>query len=85
MKEATRNPIAIPMEELKAMAAALAGELRTATAIPADLRRRFIDLRAGLYLRGIFDPVLVRFDSATAPPATPAEIAEELETLATSL
>jgi hypothetical protein len=85
MKEAKRNPIAIPAEELKAMAAELAGELRSVSPIPADVRRRLIDLRAGLFLRGIFDPVLVRFDSATAPPASATEMAEELEALATSL
>jgi hypothetical protein len=38
-----------------------------------------------MYLRGIYDPVLVRFDSATAPPVSPAELAEELESVAASL
>lgn len=85
MEEATRNPIGIPIPDLKAAAAALAGELRSATAITPNVRRRFIDLRAALFLRGIYDPVLVRFDSATAPAASPAEIAEQLESVATSL
>lgn len=85
MEEAKRNPIGIPIPDLKASAAALASELRSATAISADVRRRFIDLRSALFLRGIYDPVLVRFDSATAPAASPAELAEQLESVATSL
>jgi len=85
MKEATRNPLHIPISDLKAAAAALANELRSATAIPADVRQRFIELRSALFLRGIYDPVLVRFDSATAPAASAAELAEQLESVATSL
>ncbi|HEV7921538.1 MAG TPA: hypothetical protein VGR02_12190 [Thermoanaerobaculia bacterium] len=85
MKEATRNPIQLPLPELKELAAALAAELRSAAPIPPDVRRRFIDLRAALFLRGIYDPVLVRFDSATAPAAAPAELAEQLESVAASL
>jgi hypothetical protein len=33
----------------------------------------------------MYDPVLVRFDSATAPRATTQEIAEQLATVATNL
>jgi hypothetical protein len=42
-------------------------------------------VRAALFQRGIFDPVLVRFDSATAPRATKEEIAEQLATVAQTL
>jgi hypothetical protein len=51
----------------------------TGEAIPPELRLQFIEFRAELFQRGIFDPVLVRFDSATAPKASIAEIVEELE------
>lgn len=73
-------------EELKSAAAAVAGELQSAgeTLTPA-LRQRFIDLRAALFHRGIYDPVLGRFDSYTSPRATNAEIATQLATLAESL
>ena len=53
--------------------------------LPAELRSSFIDIRAALFQRGIFDPVLVRFDTATVPQASTLEIAERLETVASSL
>jgi hypothetical protein len=77
-------PIAIPLAELKELAAAVAEEMR-AGELSAALRQRFIDVRAALFQRGIYDPVLVRFDSATAPRATAQEIAEQLATVATNL
>jgi hypothetical protein len=65
--------------ELKEKALAVAEALKTAPAtLPEDLRSRFIDVRAHLFARGIYDPVLVRFDSATVPHAPIAEIAEQL-------
>ncbi|MBV9492868.1 MAG: hypothetical protein JOZ54_01380 [Acidobacteria bacterium] len=70
--------------DLRETAAALASEFGAGTISP-DLRRRFIAFRTTLFQRGIFDPVLVRFDSATAPAASASQIAEELATLATSL
>jgi hypothetical protein len=45
---------------------------------PAELRQRFIRLRGALMERGIYDPVLVRFDTASAPQAETAKIAEQL-------
>jgi len=77
-------PIAIPLDALREMAAAVANEMKSAELTPA-LRERFIDVRAALFQRGIYDPVLVRFDSATAPRATKDEIAAQLETVAQSL
>ena len=77
-------PIAIPLDELKQRAAAVAEELKVGEMTPA-LRERFIDVRAALFQRGIYDPVLVRFDSATAPPATKDELAAQLEAVARSL
>ncbi len=72
--------------ELKQVAVAVAEELKAAgTNLPADLRQRFIDVRAALFQRGIYDPVLVRFDSATVTKASTQEIAEQLATVAASL
>jgi hypothetical protein len=53
--------------------------------LPEELRSRLIDVRAALFQRGIYDPVLVRFDSATAPPASNQEIADQLTTIAGTL
>jgi hypothetical protein len=73
-------------DELKALASTVAAEMKTAgEAISPDLRAAFIDIRAALFQRGVFDPVLVRFDTATAPRATNAEIADQLEKVAASL
>lgn len=73
------------IEEIKAAAADVAAAMETAETIPADVRARFIAVRAALFQRGVFDPVLVRFDSATAPRATNGEMAEELRKIAESL
>ena len=53
--------------------------------LPEDLRKRFIAIRAELFERGVFDPVLARFDTVTVPRASTAEIAEELKLLAERL
>ena len=53
--------------------------------LPEALRSRFIQLRAELFERGMYDPVLVRFDTATAPQASTKAIAERLEAVASSL
>jgi hypothetical protein len=67
------------LEELKEQALAVAEALKAAPAtLPEELRNRFIDVRAQLFARGIYDPVLVRFDSATVPKAQVGEIAEQL-------
>ena len=87
------------MEELKAKAAAVAAELQAVSGaapaatgggslqrhLPGDLRDRFIEVRAALFQRGIFDPVLVRFDTATATQASTAEIGQELAKIAETL
>jgi hypothetical protein len=71
------------IEEIKAAAAEVAAALTAG--LSDDVRQRFIALRAELFQRGVYDPVLVRFDSATAPRATNEEIAAELTKLAESL
>jgi hypothetical protein len=80
------------IEELKRMAAEVASELQAATGgepaatgggsrqrgLPEPLRQRFVSVRTALFQRGIFDPVLVRFDTASAPQASTEEIAQQL-------
>jgi hypothetical protein len=70
-------------EELKAMAAKVAVEMKAG--LTPELRALFILVRAELFQRGIFDPVLARFDTATVPQASPGEVAEELAKVAMSL
>jgi len=70
-------------DELKATAADVARALEGAgTPLDNDLRKRFIAVRTELFRRGIFDPVLSRFDSATVPPPPPQQLAEHLRALA---
>lgn len=83
-QEDQKRPIAIPVAQLIEMAGAVASEMKSGELTPA-MRERFIDVRAALFQRGIYDPVLVRFDSATAPRATTEEIAAQLELVAQSL
>ena len=80
-------PIAIPVGQLKEMAAAVAEEMKAAPAgvLTAELRERFINVRAALFQRGIYDPVLVRFDSATVAQASAQEIGQQLATVAEAL
>jgi hypothetical protein len=81
------------LNDLKEKAIAVAEALQAAPAsdgprhraLPEELRKRFIDVRANLFARGIYDPVLVRFDSATVPQAPIGEIAEQLATVAAAL
>ena len=81
-----KRPIAIPLDQLREQATAVAEALRSAAGpVTGELRARFIDVRAALFQRGIFDPVLVRFDTATALPASAQEVGEQLATVASSI
>ena len=98
-----KAPKAMSLEQLRALADAVAGELSALASaalaepiantgggshhrgLPEDLRERFIQVRGALYQRGLFDPVLARFDTATAPQAPTLEIAERLAAVAASL
>ena len=71
--------------DLKADAQRLAEELKAAGTVSPELRRRVIEVRTALNRRGIYDPLLGRFDSATVPQASPAEVADQLALLAASL
>jgi hypothetical protein len=76
-----------PMKDLKAAARVVAEEMKSAGPgpLPPDLRRRFLDVRTALFRRGMYDPILARFDSATVPQATAAEVAERLGVLIAAL
>ena len=92
-----KHPMPMSREELKERATRVAAGLKSAATsnektlagggsrqrgLPEELRAGFIEVRAALFGRGIFDPVLVRFDSATASPASSAELAERLAEVA---
>ena len=51
----------------------------------ADLRERFIRVRAELFRRGIFNPVLARFDSHTVAPADALAVGKQLAAVAEKL
>ena len=98
MTNDSKVPVPIPFHELKAAASAVAEAMSTFTQAPAangggsrqrglpeELRKRFIDVRSTLYQRGIYDPVLVRFDTASATQASTADIATQLATIAEGL
>jgi hypothetical protein len=53
--------------------------------LSAELRSSFIDIRAARFQRGIYDPVLVRFDTGSVAQASTREIAEQLESIAAAL
>jgi len=89
------------VDEIKAAAAELAMALQAAGGadgpiggtgggsrhrrLPDDVQKRFVALRAALFQRGVFDPVLVRFDTDSAAQAPNGEIAEELRKIAAAL
>ena len=81
--QSSESPI---IGDLKSAAAAVAIEIAGAVTdggiLSPALRQRFIAVRAELFKRGIFDPVLARFDSATVPAAQLPEIAQELAKVA---
>jgi hypothetical protein len=68
-------------DEIKAIASALR-ESQTPT---PELRKRIVSVRAELFRRGIFDPVLARLDTITVPRASADEIADELDAIAANL
>ena len=59
--------------------------MRESGTLSPELRKRFIALRSELFQRGIFDPVLARFDSVTVSRASVQEIADQLDALAAGL
>ena len=75
------SPASLASDELKALADAI----RASEAMSTDLRRRFIAVRTALFQRGIFDPVLARFDTVTVARASTKDLADQLESLASSL
>jgi hypothetical protein len=75
------SPKSSVSDELKAIANAM----RESDALSAVLRARFVEIRSELFVRGIFDPVLARFDSITVAKAPLHEIADQLDAIAASL
>jgi hypothetical protein len=76
-----------PLDQVKAEAMEVAGAMRSAGQgpLPKELRSRFIGVRSELFQRGIYDPVLVRFDSATVQQIPAAEAAEQLASVVAAL
>ncbi len=85
MTSETTPTILLTGAEVQAAALQLATEIRRDNAISGDVRKRFVSLRAALFQQGIYDPVLGRFDSATAPPVSPERLATQLEAIAASI
>jgi hypothetical protein len=95
----THDSVPLSSDEVKRLAAEVAEELRSAgggepaatgggsrqRGLGEPLRERFILVRTALFQRGIYDPVLVRFDTASAPQASTQQVAEQLALLAASL
>jgi len=73
------------IEQLKAAAADVAAALRESDTPTKQLRDQFIAVRSELFRRGIFDPVLVRFDTITVSRASNQDIADQLAAIAESL
>jgi hypothetical protein len=67
------------------MGTAIDRNQRSIRAFPDDLWNRFIRFRGELYRKGIYDPVLGRFDSATVTQADSTSIADQLVKLAGTL
>ncbi|MGA7615812.1 MAG: hypothetical protein WBX15_11605 [Thermoanaerobaculia bacterium] len=53
--------------------------------IPFALRGRFIDVRSALFERGVYDPILARFDSFTVQQASTKRVAEALRNVGATL
>ena len=59
--------------------------MRESETLSSELRKRFIAVRSALIQRGIFDPVLARFDTVTVSRASVQEIADQLDAIAANL
>jgi hypothetical protein len=76
--------------DLKVTAGNIARAIRESGAstnrnLPPQLRALIVEVRGELFQRGVFDPVLARFDSATVPQVSLQELADELVALASNL
>jgi hypothetical protein len=80
------------VEDIRKRAASVAAELEASPdsgvtaagggsrprGLPEDVRERFIEVRSELFRLGVYDPILVRFDTATVAQASTREIAAQL-------
>ena len=99
MKHELHTTLPRSIDEIRAMAIQVADRLHAVTGttpilsgggsrlrgLPEDLRMQFLAVRTALFQRGFFDPVLVRFDTATGTQASTAEIAQQLKAVAATL
>lgn len=90
MSHDEKPPAALPLDQLLQLADAVATEMsshadESPAELPEELREHFIRVRGALYQRGVFEPMLARFDTASAPQATTVEVAERLAAIAESL
>ena len=83
--ESPHSPQSIPKSSVSDELKAIAKAIRDSETLSPLLRARFVELRSELFQRGIFDPVLVRFDTITAPKASLDEIADQLDAIAAGL
>jgi hypothetical protein len=81
------------LEEIKSVAAEMGSQLSTFSnddgianeVLPPLVREQVIALRQHLIRRGIYDPVLGRFDSHTVPQITVSAAAARLKEIAAAL
>jgi hypothetical protein len=71
--------------EVASLAVEVAGIVSDNGKLSDALRQRFLAVRTELFKRGVFDPVLARFDSGTVTPPSLRELAEELAKVAEAL
>jgi hypothetical protein len=83
--ESDHSPESSPKSLASADIAAVARAMREAGTLSPELRKRFIALRSELFRRGVFDPVLARFDSVTVSRAAVPEIADQLDAIAADI
>src|SRR5687767_14604748 len=101
MKVEGATHTAMTTDQIRSLATEVAAELKTVNesseklsgsgggsrhrGLPEPLRTRFIAVRTELFRRGLYDPVLVRFDTATVAQAPVADVAERLEQIAATV
>ena len=83
--ESPHSPQSSPKSSVSDELKAVANAMRESETLSPQVRARFIAMRAELFQRGIFDPVLVRFDTITVPRASLQEVADQLDAIAASL
>lgn len=74
------------LEQLRTEASELARTMEaSASGWTPEIRRNFVRLREEMLIRGIYDPVLIRYDSISAPRSDLPTLARQLAVVAGSL